>query len=114
MATIYAPPQEMPVPQIDLSLSIRERMEVEDKWIERLRRWVKQNGSGQYAGKVIKDQVADGYAMYMVFSLRPLILIHLPLGDAYQSRWDHRWIASDVKQMVEREETLHALFSKKG
>lgn len=114
MATIYAPPLEMPVPQLDLSLSIPERLKAEERWIERVRKWVKRNGSGEYAGKTIRDQVADGYAMYMVFSLRPLILIHLPLGDAYQSRWDHRWTASDVKQMVEREQTLHELFSKKS
>ena len=61
-------------------------------------------------GEIIQQGVADGYAQYMVLSLRPLVLIHLPLGDAYQFQWDHRWTASDVKMMVDQRKKMQSLF----
>jgi len=35
-------------------------------------------------GFIVKFQVADGYAMYVVDKLRPLTLRHIPFGDGYQ------------------------------
>lgn len=111
--TVYSPPEEMKAPEFDLTIPFDEQHKREQKWLSRFKEWCIKNGKGPYKGKLITECVADGKAMYMVLSLRPCILIHLPLGDAYQSRWAHRWTASDVKQMVEREEALNELFASK-
>src|SRR5690606_28294948 len=114
MAKIYSPPAEVgPVP----TYNWREDHEVnaarEDEWIERLRQWCRENGSGDLVGEVVRDQVADGYAQYMVMSNRPLTLIHLPVVDAWQSRWAHRWTVKDVREMVDRQRRMAELFSRR-
>lgn len=62
---------------------------------------------------VIRFQVADGYAQYAVYSRKPLQLIHIPYGDAYQA--DPILLrglrASDVTAMLEREKRLKKLFA---
>lgn len=112
MAKIYSIPEELEatMPTWSIKDDHREHMRREEKWLEELRQWCMVHGSGKYAGQIVRDGVADGYAQYVVFSLRPLQLIHIPLGDAWQSRWAHRWTAADIKQMVERAK----LFSKKS
>lgn len=116
MAKIFSVPPEFEdtIPQFDTSLTLDENLKAEDKWLQELREWLRENvGSGKYSGEIVRDQVADGYAQYMVASLRPLRLVHIPLMDAYQSRWAHRWTAADVKRMIESERALAELFAKK-
>lgn len=111
MAQIYSPPEELQAPELNIKLSWEESDQQAQEWLEQLRQFCKDNGAGKYAGKIVRDQVADGYAKYMVFSLRPLILIHIPLGDAWHSQWSHRWTASDVREMADREEAMVSMFS---
>jgi hypothetical protein len=40
-------------------------------------------GEGEYVGALINWQIADGYASYLVTSMRPVTLQHVPFGDAY-------------------------------
>jgi len=116
MAKIYSIPQEFEatMPTWSIANDRDENIRREEEWLEKLSQWCKTHGSGKYGGQIVRDGVADGYAQYMVFSLRPLQLIHIPLGDAWQSRWAHRWTAADIKQMVERERALAELFSRKS
>lgn len=116
MAKIFAIPEQFEAskPFWSLEKDRRENLRIEAEWLEKLSQWCKTHGSGEYAGEIVRDQVADGYAQYMVFSLRPLRLIHIPLLDGYQSRWAHRWTVADVKQMVEQRRAMDALFSRNG
>jgi hypothetical protein len=72
------------------------------------------NGNGDLIGEVIRFPRADGYAQYMVWSEKPLQLIWLELGDA----WDIDKITerglrlSDVRAMVERDRRLDELFGR--
>ena len=120
MAEVYAPPVGVgSVPRLrdfmsDGKFDSKGMKEAEEKWKNELRTWCKKNSSGRkYVGEIIQEPVADGYAQYMVFSLRPLILIHLPIGDSYQFRWDRRWTAADVKSMVEQRKALDKFFKQK-
>lgn len=117
MGKIYSPPKDVePVPgwadfEVDGKFDMKKMEEVEKEWTEKLRDWCKANSPGRkYVGEIIRQHVADGYAQYMVFSLRPLVLLHLELGDAYQFQWDHRWTVSDVKGMVEYGKRMDSLF----
>lgn len=117
MGRIYSPPKDVePAPRlkdfmVGGKFDSKKMDEAEEKWTEKLRDWCKANSPGRkYVGEIIQQGVADGYAQYMVFSLRPLVLLHLELGDSYQFQWDSRWTASDVKEMVERRKKMNSLF----
>lgn len=118
MGKIYAPPKEVgPAPRLrdfmdNGKFDSKKMDKAEEEWKDKLRTWCKTHSNGEYVGELIQEPVADGYAQYMVFRLRPLALIHLPLGDGYQFQWAHRWTASDIKEMVERERRMRELFSK--
>ena len=52
---------------------------------EELKAWCEQNGKGKYKGKMVRFPVADGFAIYYILSLSPLVLIHDDSGDGYQN-----------------------------
>jgi hypothetical protein len=90
--------------------------ELRSEFLDKLRGWLKANKyTGTLAGKVVSWQIADGYAEYMVVSLRPLKLIHLPLGDAWRmpAPFERGLTAADIRDQVERVEKLNALFGRK-
>jgi len=80
---------------------------------KRIIEYAKKNSSCSEAGKVIRFGVADGKASYVVFSLKPVVLIHLAIGDAYQYQYAHRLTASDVRQEIKGQEALDRLFAGK-
>ena len=117
MGKIYAPPKEVePAPKmrdfmIDGKFDSIKMDEAEEKWVDKLRDWCKKNSSERkYVGEIIQQGVADGYAQYMVRSLRPLVLLHLSLGDGYQFQWAHRWTVSDIKMMIDQEKKMQSSF----
>jgi len=91
-------------------------LEAEAKWAEELAEWCRANtdSKSELIGEVIRFPRGDGYAQYMVFRTKPLSLLHLPLGDAwdlpdYQLRGLR---VKDVRDIVARERGLRELFSK--
>jgi hypothetical protein len=65
---------------------------------------------GKNVGEIVKFAVADGYAEYMVLSMRPMKLIHLPLGDAYQFPYVHLMTSSEITKKLESKKKLAELF----
>lgn len=63
-------------------------------------------------GEVIRFQVADGYAQYMVWQQSPLSLIHIATMDGYSIPEAHiRGLRlADVKDLVARERRMRELF----
>ena len=88
-----------------------------DRYIKELRALARKNarGSNLLVGEVIRFQVADGYAQYMVWSVSPLNLVHIDLMDGYRIPDAHaRGLRlADVKAMVERDKAIAALFAEK-
>lgn len=113
-AIIYSAPKKIKKPEINFSNFDRAKyMQDELDYIEALREDIKRKGyRGKNSGKIIKFQVADGYAKYMVLQLRPLSLIHLPLDDGYQAPNVDLMTASRVNEMINAEEMLEAFFKK--
>jgi hypothetical protein len=102
MAKVYSAPNHIKVPS--WSLSREEYLEAEDKYIEELKAFVKdRKPKGKNVGEVIRFPVADGYAQYMVASMRPLELVHIPLCDAYQFQYVNRITVKDVEDKIEME-----------
>jgi len=81
-----------------------------EAWIETVKDFAKKNGQGELKGEEIRFQVADGYARYVVLSLRPVRLIHLPVCDAYQFPYAHRLTAADIREEVRRSKAIAALW----
>lgn len=100
MARIITPPN-IPVPQYrpdhpDPPTQYRKDIV---EYLVQVRNHVLVTGKGPYRGRVVKFPVADGYAEYMVVSMRPLVLMHLPIG--YDFRYIHRLTAEDIRSELE-------------
>lgn len=57
-------------------------------------------------GKIIRFPVADGYAEYMVVSIKKPQLIYLEIGDAWHFQCAHLLGADEIKQEIKRGEAL--------
>jgi hypothetical protein len=73
---------------------------------------LERNPKGKNVGEVIKFQVADGYAEYMVASMKPMELIYLNLLDGYQSEFAHLMTAKAVQDKLNQQIALDKIFSK--
>jgi hypothetical protein len=109
-AKVYAPPEGVEVPgwdefMRDGKFSIEVMTERESRYLAELAAWLKTHGyAGELAGEVVRWGHADGCAQYMVMRLRPLMLIHLPLGDAYRKDaiFERGLTAADIREQVSR------------
>ena len=82
------------------------------KTINELREFIlSRKNNNKYIGKIVKFQVADGYAKYMVASVKPLELVHLPLDDEYEFQYIQNLKWSDIKERIDSEEKLNKLFT---
>lgn len=111
MAKIFSAPAEIKTP--DLS-DYKNWQENDTKYLTELREWCRKNGSGALCGEIVREPVADGYAQYMVYTEKPLQLIHVPTGDAWQFRWASKWNLTDIRNMVKRQKALAELFKQKS
>jgi hypothetical protein len=110
MAKIYAVPASVHVPDFGESLvngryDMQKDDQIIEKFYEELRTWLKSHGhTSGFAGEVIYLPWADGKAAYMVMSLRPCALIHLPIHDAWRVPDAHErgLNATDIKAYVEQ------------
>jgi len=107
-AKIYSAPTSVETPKYNLPKSgenWKDHLEQERKseidYIEKLRAFAKtRKPNGKNVGEVVHFPVADGHASYMVLSMRPLELMHIPLGDAYQFRYVNRLTAKDIENNI--------------
>lgn len=100
MAKIYSAPEHIKCPS--LSIPWDELKQVEEKYVEELKSYLlERNPKGKNVGEIVYFPVADGFAQYMVASMRPLELVHIPLGDAWHFRYIERLTAKDIQQQIE-------------
>lgn len=123
MTEVYTLPEDFRDPP-DLGDFLKEGVgydvnalfEAETEWVKELAEWCRANtdSKSELIGEVIRFPRGDGYAQYMVYRTKPLSLLHLPLGDAwdlpdYQLRGLR---VKDVRELVRSERALRELFSK--
>ncbi len=87
----------------------------EREWLAELVEWclTHTDSRSELIGEVIGFPRGDGSAQYMVYRTKPLTLLHIPLGDAwdlpdYQLRGLR---VKDVQELVRRDRALGELFS---
>jgi len=84
----------------------------EEKFKKELKEFLQaRNKTGKNVGEIIRFQVADGYAEYMVASMRPLELVHLNLLDGYQETLVQYMTAKAVQDKIDQQKALEKLFS---
>jgi len=111
MAKIFSPPKGFTPPEIRGGQDIRQYIKDCDDYAEHLVKWAKENGDGSSeSGEIIAFPVADGKARYVVVSMKPVSLIHIDTGDAYQFRYVNRLTAKDVREEVRRTRSFAKLF----
>jgi hypothetical protein len=111
-ATIYSAPSSVPLPKYDIK-NVKDWQQEEDDYIAQLKAVLLRRKNGKNIGEVLRFPVADGYAMYMVASMRPLELVHLPLGDCWEFDYVHLLNAEEVQKRIDSHKALEELFGKK-
>lgn len=114
MATkIYSAPKEIKEPTFNFkNFNYKEHQKKEDKYIADLKAYLAEKGyTGKNAGETISFPVADSQAVYMVISMRPLQLMHVPIGDAWSFQYIERLTAKDVQQKIDQRRNIEKLFS---
>jgi hypothetical protein len=90
-----------------------EQQRREQNYIDTLAAMAKENGKSDLLGQIVRWQRGDGYAEFMVWNTKPLELIHLEIGDA----WDVEEALirglriSDIKEMIERDRRWQELIN---
>jgi hypothetical protein len=114
MAKIYSLPKEFEkkIPVFDFAKPYKEHENREKEFLKELKDFlIKQNPNEKHVGEIIDFPVADGKAMYMVISLKPVELLYLPLGDAWQYQYVHKMNKKDIIDILNRNIALKKLFS---
>jgi hypothetical protein len=113
MATIFNTPDGVKVPELDFRNIEQYEKDCETFKVE-LKAWLNKNGfNGKNVGEIIQFPVADGYAQYMVASMKPVKLVHLPLWDAWHFEYAHLMTAKEIQAKIDGQNSLKKLFDKK-
>lgn len=121
MARIFSPPKGFEPPEFkhpedgNYKDAVRRYHECCNKYVEAIKRSMRDSYRDvcPEAGKEIRFQVADGYAVYVVAGLKPVELVHVDVEDAYQFPYVHRLTASDIKKEIKKIEDIKKLFRRK-
>jgi hypothetical protein len=104
MGKIYSAPEKITKPVFDYRDMVASRKAEED-YIKAVSDWAKLNTkdktNANYIGEVFSIPMADSQASYIVFSLKPVALIHLPIGDEWDSDMASQVSANYIKQHID-------------
>ena len=79
--------------------------EAEKGFIEEVKAWCKTaNPHDNYAGERYRISMADGYAEYVVLSSCPVSLLHLPIGDKWDSPFASKTTKKDIIAKIKQDE----------
>lgn len=112
MGKIYSVPSDVTVPEFNWEDIDGYKKAVETFEIE-LREWCKKRNNKDYVGEIISFPVADNYASYMVASLSPIELIHIPTWDGYHFEYAARLTKKDIIEKINQQNAMKKLFGGK-
>ena len=113
---IYSLPAEAPAPVVDyMNFDLAKVQKDEENHKEALKNHLIEAGfKGKNTGKILSIPIADGHAQYMFAEGRGRDdgLIHLPYGDAWQSRDVQFLPRKEVILRLKQQEGMRAMFSR--
>lgn len=110
---IYSCPKELAFAEPDyLNFDLEKEQAREEKHSADLKAWLIAAGyDGRHTGRIYSTPVADGHASYMFADKgRGGALIHLPYGDAYQSRDIQFLPKAEILKRMESADRLAEMF----
>ena len=119
MAKGYSAPTHLVPPddedaQVDGQVDIDRLLDLEQKHLEDVQEWARENGQGDIRGEVVYFPRGDGAACYVVFKTNPCSLIHINTGDAWMIPEPYmRGLRSkDLREQVAADKRMAALFAR--
>lgn len=104
MGKIYGIPEEIKTPECFSENWKKD----EELFIAELRKFLTDNGhTGTNAGTIVSFPYADGQARYMIISMKPMQMFHLPLGDAWDYPYVDRLTAKDIQERLNFTQQFH-------
>jgi hypothetical protein len=110
---VYAPPDCFKKPEYPKYKSFEAYEKACNAYIEEIKQWTRECGTCPEAGEEITFPVADGRARYIIFSMKPVKLVHIDTADAYQFQYAHRLTASDIRKEIKKAKAINKLFGNK-
>jgi hypothetical protein len=113
---VYSLPAEFAndVPVYVFGKSLADYNKVEAEWVAKFKAWaLERNPDQDGVGEELQFPVADGYARYIVLSIKPIQLVHLPLGDGYHSPGVNRLTARGVREHIASRKRMAMFFAEK-
>jgi hypothetical protein len=112
MAKIFSVPKEIKEPKFSLDQTRADHDKDVERYKNECRELIKKNGwTGKHSGEIISYQVADGFAQYMVVSVRPVQLLHLSYGDGYRFEMESKIDAKEIERKIKQSQALKKIFS---
>lgn len=111
---VFALPSEVPAPHVDYrNFDLATVTRDEDAHKEALKKWLIAAGyTGELTGEIYSEPIADGMAQYMYADNgAKSVLIHLPYGDAYDSRDVEHVPRKVIVERIAGRKHLDALFA---
>ena len=108
MAEIYRAPDYIKRPSFD-----DDWQKDEERYLKEVTDFCLTRKKGKNVGETIRFPAADGYAVYMVASMRPLELIHLETMDAYTFQYVHLMTAKEVNEQIANQKAMEKLIPKR-
>lgn len=115
MAEIYDVPENIKIPKIkfDGTFNLGEYQKEVEQFYKDVKEGLMADGyTEKHLGEIIRFPVADGNAEYMVFTVNPVQLVHLPIGDAWEFQYVERLTTADVLEKIRQRKALAEMFSK--
>jgi len=116
---VYSLPKDLPAPKPDYkNWDSKKEQAREQNHTDKLKEHLlKQGFTGKMTGKIYREGVGDGYALYMVADVPKEVktsqsfLVHLPYGDAYQSRNVSFIPKTEIFRRIKTKENFKKIFN---
>ena len=107
--TVYSAPEEIKLPDWKDMTNWQAN---DEKYIAELKAHLNKMGYNEpETGKIVRFEVADGYAQYMVAQLKgKCILIHLKLGDAWHYQHIERLLKKDLVANLKQQDAWNKMW----
>lgn len=112
---LYSLPDSVPAPEVDYRNYDNQKVAADEKqhMADLKTHLIKLGYIGKHTGEIYSEYVADGTALYMVVDApRAFGLIHLPYGDAYQSRNVAFLTKAEILRRIVANKRFEAMFNK--
>ena len=103
---VFSAPEEIKVPCISKYL-VNGKFDhegynkAEAEYLAELKAMLLRRSDTKNVGEIIQIPYADSYAQYMVAGMKPLQLVHIPLGDAWDTSLVNGMTAEDVQARID-------------